>query len=75
MSLLPRSFQADRMGGAQHQSQDCQGNALQVDGTKEAEIFVEEVGGESLQLNHTFVVGEFTSCLTSLGQKWLVHSS
>ena len=67
VSLLPR-FQADSIGGAQHQLQDCQGNPLQVDGTKEAEIFVEEIGGEELQLNHTFVVGDVTSCLMSLGQ-------
>ena len=68
VSLLPKTFQADSGGSAQHQLQDCQGNSLQVSGTKEAEIFVDDAGGECLQLNHTFVVGDVTSCLMSLGQ-------
>ena len=68
VSLLPKSFQVDSKGSSKHQLQDCQGNALQVAGTKDAEIYVDDADGECLQLNHSFVVGDVTSCLMSLGQ-------
>ena len=67
VSLLPPSFGANSFG-SNHQLQDCQGNALGVSGTKEAEILVQDASGECLQPNNSFVVGDVTSCLMSLGR-------
>ena len=66
VSLLPRRFQADQ--SSSHRLHDCQGNALSVHGTKEAEVTIKDVHGEQALLKHQFVVGDVTGCLLSLGQ-------
>ena len=67
VSLLPKKYQAD-VQNTGYALQDCQGRPLGVVGTKDAEIYVNDVHGEVTMLNHQFIVSDVTSCLVSLGQ-------
>ena len=48
--------------------QNCQGGALEISGTKQAELFVQDREGQGVILQHKFIVGDVQSCIMSLGE-------
>ena len=48
--------------------QNCQGGALEISGTKQAELYVQDREGQGVILQHQFIVGGVQSCIMSLGE-------
>ena len=48
--------------------QNCQGGALEISGTKQAELFVQDREGQGVILQHKFIIGDVQSCIMSLGE-------
>ncbi len=67
VSLLPRSYVPDDVHGASHRLKVCQGHALEVSGTKRAEIVVHDLGETEAILRQEFLISDVTSCILSLG--------
>ena len=69
VSLLPRRHQRNldetTLGC---KLQNCQGGALEISGTKQAELYVQDREGQGVILQHKFIVGDVQSCIMSLGE-------
>ena len=67
VSLLPRRHQRNldetTLGC---KLQNCQGGALEISGTKQAELYGQDREGQGVILQHTFIVGDVQSCIISL---------
>ena len=48
--------------------QNCQGGALEISGTKQTELYVQDREGQGVILQHKFIVGDVQSCIMSLGE-------
>ena len=69
VSLLPMSFVADSDSTSRERNlRDCQGQKLQISGTKDAELIVDDISNGQAILKQQFIVGDVTNCLLSLGQ-------
>ena len=51
--------------------QNCQGGALEISGTKHAELYVQDQEGQGVILQHKIIVGYVQSCIMSLGELYL----
>ena len=69
VSLLPKRHQRNLEGSTLGcRLQNCQGGTLEVAGVKQAELHVQDRGGQGAVLQHRFVVGDVQSCIMSLGE-------